>query len=224
MKITQLILLSLVALLPAAQASLIITIAPDGSGNARMLVTGSGNTVSTFDGGWSSTGVGSLVGLVSTKPFKTFFASGNSSPRLYFSLDFEVAGFQVTAGTQTRTLSGFTFNDDGSRDDLSMGFDATWDTNGAGVGAISVDPSPWQTIRFRNTATYSNPAGEALRFKGNFKTGSYRFSAGDANNFWGGSRSPSGIRLVISTDVIPEPTSALLLLLPATALLRRKRL
>ena len=231
MRVTQLCFacLSLVVLLSPAQAVLTITIAPDGSGNARMLVVGSGSTTSTTQGSWGGSGFGNgglFNGNFTTNPFNNFF-SGAAARSIYTLNDFEIDGFQVTAGTQTRTLDRFTFEDDGSfQDDFSMGFGdgttaTTWDTDGAGVGTISVLDDGWQTIRFRNTSTFTNPAGEALVFTDNFNVGTYTFS--NLNNiFWGGSNT-NGITLVISGDVIPEPTSALLLLLPATALLSRKR-
>ena len=61
----KLILFSLVALLSPAQTGLTITIAPDGSGNARMLVTCSGSTISTGFGSWNTdgTGVGAIFVL-----------------------------------------------------------------------------------------------------------------------------------------------------------------
>ena len=218
-------LLCLVVLLSPAQAGLIITIAPDGSGNARMLVTGSGSTTSTTSGSWD--GINDGVGLFqTTNPFNSFF-SGATARSIYFFQDFEIDGFQVSAGTQTRTLDRFTFDDDGnSGDDFSLGFgdgtnSRTWDTDGEGVGAISVLETAWQTIRFRGNILFANPAGGALSFTDNFNVGTYTFDS--ANNvFWGGSAT-NGITLVVSNAVIPEPTSALLLLLPATALLRRKR-
>ena len=218
-------LLCLVVLLTPAQAGLIITIAPDGSGNARMLVTGEGSTYFSTSSIWEITGTGSFIGSRTTNPFNVFFASV-SGLIFYLFQDFEIDGFQVTAGTQTSTLDRFSFDDGDSGDDFYVGFgDGTnftpWDTDGAGVGAISVDPSPWQTIRFRGTTNFANPAGEALVFTDNFNVGTYTFDSAD-NVFWGGTRT-DGITLVISGDVIPEPTSALLLLLPATALLRRKR-
>ena len=65
----------------------------------------------------------------------------------------------MTAGTQTRTLNRFTFDDDGnSEDDFSLGFDAAWDTNGVGVGAISILETSWQTIRFRDNNPFSATA------------------------------------------------------------------
>ena len=133
----------------------------------------------------------------------------------------------MTAGGQTRSINRFTFDGDGSFDNYYVGFgDGTagtaWDTDGAGVGAISVLETAWQTIRFRINTPFANSPGEALVFTNNFNVGTYIFNS--ANNvFWGGSNT-DGITLIISGDVIPEPTSALLLLLPATALLRRKRL
>ena len=216
--------LSLVVLLSPAQAALTITIAPDGSGNARMLVVGSGSTTSTTEGTWETHGVGSFLGEFGVNPFNNFFASADAFA-IYTSQDFEIDGFQVSAGTQTRSLNRFTFDDIGPFDRLSMGFGdgttaTTWDTDGVGVGAISVFDTFWQTIRFRGTSTFANSAGEALSFAGNFNVGIYTFDAPN-NVFWGGSNT-DGITLVISGDVIPEPTSALLLLLPATALLKRK--
>ena len=227
MKVTRLCFacLSLVVLLSPAQAGLIITIAPDGSGNARMLVTGSGSTTSTTIGNWDTDGSGGVNGLSTFDPFNNFF-SGAVARLAYTAQDFEIDGFQVSAGTQTRTLDRFTFDDDGSSlDDYSMGFGdgtarTTWDTDGAGVGIISVLDTFWQTIRFRDTTTFSNPAGEALVFTDNFNVGTYTSDA-FANVFWGGRT--DGITLVVSNAVIPEPTSALLLLLPAIALLKRKR-
>ena len=219
-------LLCLVVLLSPAQAVLTITIAPDGSGNARMLVVGSGSTTSTTSGNWDNNGSGEFSGVITTNPFQELF-SGGVTRFTYANQDFEIDGFQVRAGAQTRTLDRFSFDDDApSSDNLSMGFgDGTagtpWDTDGAGVGAISVFETVWQTIRFRNTTTFANPAGEALVFTDNFNVGNYTF-VGNSNVFWGGTRM-DGIRLTINGDVIPEPTSALLLLLPATALLKRKR-
>ena len=219
-------LLCLVVLLSPAQAGLIITIAPDGSGNARMLVTGSGSTTSTTLGNWDNNGSGGFNGNVTANPFNNFF-SGALAQFGYTAQDFEIDGFQVSAGTQTRTLDRFTFDDDtpNSGDDFSLAFGngtagTTWDTDGAGVGAISVPYTAWQTIRFIGAATFAN-SGEALVFTDNFNVGTYTFDS--ANNvFWGGSLT-DGITLTVSSDVIPEPTSALLLLLPSTALLRRKR-
>ena len=213
-------LLCLVVLLSPAQAALTITIAPDGSGNARMLVIGSGSTTSTTQGDWDTRGAGVFEGDATSDFFNSFFAGATASFN-YTDQDFEIDGFQVTTGTQARTISRFTFDDDGnSGDDFSIsGF--VRNTNGAGVGAISVLETFWQTIRFRDTTTFANPAGEALSFAGNFNVGIYTFNS-DNNVFWGGTRT-DGITLVISSDVIPEPTSALLLLLPATALLKRKR-
>ena len=188
--------------LSSAQAVLIITIAPDGSGNARMLVTGSGSTTSTTQGNWDTAG-----GVTSS----------------YTNQDFEIDGFKVTTGTQTRTLNRFSFNDDSPRsggfhgDDFSMGFG-----DGTGVGVISVLDNVWQTIRFRNDNPFSATADEALVSIGNFNEGIYRSLNDTDNFFWGGSFA-QGITLIISSDAIPEPTSALLLLLPATALLKRKR-
>ena len=219
-------LLCLVVLLSPAQAGLIITIAPDGSGNARMLVTGSGSTTSTTEGFWEQDGNGELVGSGTTNPFNNFF-NGASISFVYNNQDFEIDGFQVSAGTQTRTLDRFTFGDDGSSfDEFSLSFgDGTartiWDTDGEGVGVISVLETAWQTIRFRDTTTFANSPGEALVFTDNFNVGTYTFDD-SGNVFWGGSTT-NGITLVISGDVIPEPTSALLLLLPATTLLKRKR-
>ena len=228
MKVTQLCLalLCLVVLLSPAQAGLIITIAPNQHGNALMLVTGSGSTTSTSLGTWNNKGSGEFYGNA-INPFNNFFASGVISST-YTAKDFEIDGFQVSAGSQTRTLDRFVFEDGGSSsDNYSLDFgDGTastiWDTNGVGVGAISVLETAWQTIRFRDTTTFANPAGEALVFTDNFNVGTYTFFSFN-NTFWGGSAT-NGITLVISGDVIPEPTSALLLLLPATALLRRKRL
>ena len=220
-------LLCLVVLLSPAQAVLTITIAPDGSGNARMLVIGSGSTTSTTLANWDTDGSGVFIGDVPTNPFNSFFNGTNASFR-YTNQDFEIDGFQVSAGTQTRTLDRFIFEDDGSaHDDFSLGFGdgtarTTWDTDGEGVGVISVFETAWQTIRFRGTSTFANPAGEALVFTDNFNVGNYTFNPYSGNVFWGGSDT-DGIRLIISGDVIPEPTSALLLLLPATALLKRKR-
>ena len=221
-------LLCLVVLLSPAQAGLIITIAPNQHGNALMLVTGSGSTTSTGIGDWgNSLRAGGAFGGATTDPFNSFF-SGALAGGGYTAQDFEIDGFQVSAGTQTRTLDRFTFDDDGpSRDDYSLGFGdrtttTTWDTLGAGVGAISVLETAWQTIRFRDNTPFANSPGEALVFTDNFNVGTYIFDS-DNNVFWGGSVT-DGITLVISGDVIPEPTSALLLLLPATALLRRKRL
>ena len=228
MRVTQLCfaLLCLVVLLSPAQAVLTITIAPDGSGNARMLVTGSGSTSSTTLGNWDNNGSGGFSGVITTNPFNNFFSAGVTRFN-YANQDFEIDGFQVSAGTQTRTLDRFSFDDDAPfSDNLSMGFGdgttaTTWHTDGAGVGAISVFETAWQTIRFRDTTTFANPAGEALVFTDNFNVGNYTF-VGNSNVFWGGTRI-DGITLVISGDVIPESTSALLLLLPATALLKRKR-
>ena len=220
-------LLCLVVLLSPAQAGLIITIAPDGSGNARMLVTGEGSTTSTTDGNWLDDGSDGFNGGVTTNPFNNFF-SGAVATLGYTNQDFEIDGFQVTAGSQTRTLGRFVFEDDGSsEDDFTMGFGdgtagTTWDTDGVGVGAISVLETSWQTIRFRDNTTFANSPGEALVFTDNFNVGAYTFR-GTANIFWGGTGGTDGITLIISGDVIPEPTSALLLLLPATALLKRKR-
>ena len=219
-------LLCLVVLLSPAQAGLIITIAPNYDGTAVMLVTGEGSTTSTGFGTWDSNGSGRFTGESTTNPFNNFFVGANASTT-YTTQDFEIDGFQVTAGTQTRTLDRFVFEDDGSsRDDFSLGFGdgtnfTTWDTDGAGVGVISVLDTFWQTIRFRDTTTFANSPGEALVFTDNFNVGTYTFD-GASNVFWGGSVT-DGITLVISGDVIPEPTSALLLLLPATALLKRKR-
>ena len=220
-------LLCLVVLLSPAQAGLIITIAPDGSGNARMLVTGSGSTTSTAQGGWSSTGTSNFFLGPPADPFNSFF--GNGVPANTYTLnDLEIDGFQVTAGSQTRSLNRFTFNDAYfTFDAFSLGFgDGTtgtpWDTEREAVGAISVLETAWQTIRFRDTTTFANSPGEALVFTDNFNVGTYTFSS-DNNVFWGGSNT-DGITLVIRGDVIPEPTSALLLLLPATTLLKRKRL
>ena len=228
MKVTKLCfaLLSLVVLLSPAQAGLIITIAPDGSGNARMLVTGSGSTTSTTQGDWDFNGNGVFRVGATTNPFNNFFASGVFSDN-YTAQDFEIDGFQVIAGTQTRSLNRFVFLDDGSSfDGFSTYFgDGTvgtpWGTEGAGVGAISVLETAWQTVRFRDTTTFANSPGEALVFTDNFNVGIYTFTSIN-NFFWGGSVT-DGITLIISSDVIPEPTSALLLLLPATALLKRKR-
>ena len=219
-------LLCLVVLLSPAQAVLTITIAPDGSGNARMLVIGSGSTTSTTWGDWDRDG-GDIFSGGGTTPFNSFFNSATASFN-YTDQDFEIDGFQVSAGTQTRTLDRFTFEDDGSSlYNYSMGFGdgttaTTWDTDGVGVGAISVFETAWQTIRFRDNTPFANPAGEALVFTDNFNVGTYTFN-NFGNAFWGGSLL-QGITLVISGNVIPEPTSALLLLLPATALLKRKRL
>ena len=218
-------LLCLVVLLSPAQAGLIITIAPDGSGNARMLVTGSGSTTSTRSGTWDTNGGSAFLGAGSINPFNSFFGNGLSS-NVYTEQNFEIDGFQVTAGSQTRSLNHFDFEDDGSEDNYSLGFgDGTartiWDTNGAGVGAITVIESPWQTIRFRDNTPFANSPGEALVFTDNFNVGTYTFNS-NSNVFWGGTRT-DGITLVVSNAVIPEPTSALLLLLPAIALLRRKR-
>ena len=229
MRVTQLCFacLSLVVLLSPAQAVLTITIAPDGSGNARMLVVGSGSTTSTTRGNWKTNGSGQFSGGITTNPFNNFFSGAAGTTSDYTDQDFEIDGFRVMAGIRTRTFDRFTFDDDGSaRDDFSMGFGdgtnfTTLDTNGASVGVISVFETAWQTIRFRGTSTFSNPAGEALVFTDNFNVGTYTFSDSD-NFFWGGSRT-NGITLEIISDVIPEPSSALLLLLPATALLKRKR-
>ena len=221
-------LLCLVVLLSPAQAGLIIAIAPDGSGNARMLVTGSGSTTSTGVGNWRPTGTSNFFLGPPADLFNSFF--GNGLPANTYTLnDLEIDGFQVTAGSQTRSLNRFTFNDDAggsSFDAFSLGFgDGTfgtpWDTEGEAVGAISVLETAWQTIRFRDTTTFANSPGEALVFTDNFNVGTYTFSS-DNNVFWGGSNT-DGITLVIRGDVIPEPTSALLLLLPATTLLKRKR-
>ena len=218
-------LLCLVVLLSPAQAGLIITIAPDGSGNARMLVTGSGSTTSTTEGFWDQDGNGELVGLGNTRPFNSFFASGYTAGT-DLAQDFEIDGFQVSAGSQTRSLNHFGFAYDVSFNIFSLSFgDGTartiWDTDGEGVGVISVLETAWQTIRFRDNTPFANSPGEALVFTDNFNVGTYTFDD-SANVFWGGSTT-NGITLVISGDVIPEPTSALLLLLPATALLKRKR-
>ena len=200
---------------------------------AVMLVTSLGSTTSTTSGNWDTDGSGGFNGGA-INPFNNFFANGLARFS-YGTQDFEIDGFRVTAGTQTRTLDRFTFDDDGSSsDDFSMGFGdgisgTTWDTYkypnqegvSTGVGVISVFETAWQTIRFRGTASFANPAGEALVFTDNFNVGTYTFG-GASNVFWGGTRT-DGITLVISGDVVPEPTSALLLLLPATALLRRKR-
>ena len=235
MKVTQLCfaLLCLVVLLQPAQANLIIIISPDGSGNARMRVVGSGSTTSTTRGNWDTSGASRLSGInlpsFGTNPFNNLFGK-DSIPNLYSFQDFEIDGFQVTAGTQTRTLNRFTFDDDGdSGDDLVLSFGdgtnaTTWDTDGEGVGAISVLETAYQTIRFRTGIGFSSNhlPGETLRFNGNFNVGFYSFESNDDNAFWGGSNS-EGITLIVSSDVIPEPTSALLLLLPATALLGRKR-
>ena len=215
-------LLCLVVLLSPAQAGLIITIAPDGSGNARMLITGEGSTTSTAEGDWDGEGAGVFEGDATSDSFNSFFA-GASVRSNYFLQDFEIDGFQVTTGTETGTFNRFTFGDDtpDSGDDFSIS-GALRETNVASVGAISVLETAWQTIRFIGTSTFANSPGEALSFAGNFNVGTYTFDS--ANNvFWGGTRT-DGITLVISGDVVPEPTSALLLLLPATALLRRKRL
>ena len=229
MKVTQLCfaLLCLVVLLSPAQAVLTITIAPDGSGNARMLVVGSGSTTSTTEGTWNTDGGGAFLGGSRTNPFNSFF-NGAVARFRYTTQDFEIDGFQVSAGTQTRSLKRFVFDDDGSSfDDYSIVFSdgtagsTTWDTEGVGVGAISVLETSWQTIRFIGTSTFTNPAGEALSFTDNFNVGIYTFTS-PRNVFWGGSV-VDGITLVVSNAVIPEPTSALLLLLPATALLKRKR-
>ena len=219
-------LLCLVVLLSPAQAGLIITIAPNYDGTAVMLVTGSGSTTSTTEGTWNTHGGGAFVGGIRSNPFNSFF-NGGVARFFYNSQDFEIDGFRVTAGSQTRTLNRFVFADDGSlRDDFSLGFGdgtagTTWDTNGVGVGAISVLDTFWQTIRFRGTSTFANSPGEALSFTDNFNVGTYTFNAVH-NIFWGGNVT-DGITLIISGDVVPEPTSALLLLLPATALLKRKR-
>ena len=214
-------LLCLVVLLSPAQAGLIITIAPDGSGNARMLITGEGSTTSTTGSSWGRDGAGVFEGSATSNYFNSFFA-GASANTDYFSQDFEIGGFQVTAGSLTRTISRFTFDDDGnSGDDFSISASGVFDANGISVGAISVLETAWQTIRFLGTPTFANPAGEALSFAGNFNVGTYTFDS--ANNvFWGGTTT-DGITLVVSNAVIPEPTSALLLLLPAIALLKRKR-
>ena len=221
-------LLSLVVLLSPAQAVLNIYISPDGSGNAVMLITGSGSTTSTTLGGWDDGGSGGFNGDVTTNYFNSFFNGANTSLN-YANQDFEIDGFQVTAGSQTLTLDRFTFEDDGSaHDDFSLGFgDGTartiWDTDGEGVGAISVLETAWQTIRFRDTTTFANSPGEALVFTDNFNVGTYTFNPNTANVFWGGSNT-DGITLIISGDVIPEPTSALLLLLLLPSLLlKRKR-
>ena len=218
-------LLCLVVLLSPAQAGLIITIAPDGSGNARMLVTGEGSTTSTATATWDTNGFGTFLAVTGTNLLNSFFDSAGRSSS-YTAQDFEIDGFQVTAGTQTRTLDRFAFDGDGSFDNYFMGFGdgtaaTTWDTNGAGVGAISVLETSWQTIRFRDTTPFANSPGEALVFTDNFNVGIYTFTSA-SNVFWGGSNT-DGITLVVSNAVIPEPTSALLLLLPATALLKRKR-
>ena len=219
-------LLCLVVLLSPAQAGLIITIAPNQHGNALMLVTGSGSTTSTTRGEWDDNGGGGFVGVLTTNPFNNFFSGAGTSSN-YANQDFEIDGFQVSAGTQTRRLNRFKFDDEGVFfDDYSMSFgDGTagtpWDTDGAGVGAISVFDTFWQTIRFRDTTTFANSPGEALVFTDNFNVGTYTFNSFN-NVFWGGSFL-QGITLIVSGDVIPEPTSALLLLLPATALLKRKR-
>ena len=219
-------LLCLVVLLSPAQAGLIITIAPDGSGNARMLVTGSGSTTSVDAGNWGINGSGGFDGGVTTNPFNNFFSVALAR-FAYTAQDFEIDGFQVTAGSQTLILDRFSFEDDGSsHDDYFMNFgDGTagtaWDDDGVGVGAISVLETAWQTIRFRDTPAFTNSPGEALVFTDNFNVGTYTFFSSD-NEFWGGGFL-QGITLVISGDVVPEPTSALLLLLPATALLKRKR-
>ena len=219
-------LLCLVVLLSPAQAGLIITIAPNQHGNALMLVTGSGSTTSTTAGTWDETGTSEFFPVPPSNPFNSFFENGLSSTT-YTDQNFEIDGFQVTAGTQTRSLNFFIFDHhDTLGDGFSLGFGdgtagTTWDTDGVGVGAITVIESPWQTIRFRDTTTFTNSPGEALVFTDNFNVGTYTFTDSD-NVFWGGSNR-DGITLVISGDVIPEPTSALLLLLPATALLKRKR-
>ena len=227
MRVTQLCFacLSLVVLLSPAQAVLTITIAPDGSGNARMLVVGSGSTTSTTSGSWDTAGSEVFSGQIRTNPFNSFF-NGAVARFAYDTQDFEIDGFQVSAGTQTRTLDRFTFGDRPFFYDYSMGFGdgttaTTWDTDGAGVGAITVIESPWQTIRFRDNTPFANSPGEALVFTDNFNVGTYTFNS-PINVFWGGSNT-DGITLIISGDVIPEPTSALLLLLPAIALLKRKR-
>ena len=216
-------LLCLVVLLSPAQAGLIITIAPDGSGNARMLVTGSGSTTSTTQGTWGIDGAGVFEGGVTTNPFNSFFAGARAHTD-FFTQDFEIDGFQVTFGTQTQRLVRFIFEDDtpDSGDDFSISFNTLRiDADGIGVGAISVLETAWQTIRFRDTTTFANSPGEALVFTDNFNVGTYTFDSAD-NVFWGGSIT-NGITLVVSNAVIPEPTSALLLLLPAIALLKRKR-
>ena len=217
-------LLCLVVLLSPAQAGLIITIAPNYDGTAVMLITGSGSTTSTALGGWRQDGAGVFEGDATSDSFNSFF-SGAIANNDYFSQDFEIDGFQVTAGSLTRTLHRFVFEDDtpDSGDDFSISGTGGWgDINGAEVGAISVLETAWQTIRFRDTTTFANSPGEALVFTDNFNVGTYTFDSA-SNIFWGGTRT-DGITLIISGDVVPEPTSALLLLLPATALLKRKRL
>ena len=62
----------------------------------------------------------------------------------------------------------------------------TWDTDGAGVGAISVLETAWQTIRFRDNTPFANPVGEVLVFTDNFNVGTYGFSLDSDNIFWGG--------------------------------------
>ena len=158
-------------------------------------------------------------------PFNSFFANGIADID-YALQDFKIDGFQVTAGRQSFVLKRFTFNDDSSRDTLSMGLGygramfTPWDIMGRGVGTISILEHGWQPIRFRRDTPFSNSPDLALVFTNNFNVGTYTFDSPD-NDFWGDSTT-EGITLIISNDVIPEPTSALLLLLPATALLRRK--
>ena len=64
---------------------------------------------------------------------------------------------------------------------FSLGFgDGTagtaWDTDGTGVGAISVFETAWQTIRFRDNTPFANSPGEALVFTDNFNVGTYTFN------------------------------------------------
>ena len=215
-------LLCLVVLLSPAQAGLIITIAPNYDGTAVMLITGSGSTTSTTEGDWDNDGAGTFEGDTTSDSFNSFFAGANANTDT-FSQDFVIDGFNVTTGTHASTFLRFTFEDDtpNSGDDFSISGTIQLDTDGRAVGAISVLETAWQTIRFIGTSTFANSPGEALSFAGNFNVGTYTFDS--ANNvFWGGTRT-DGITLIISGDVVPEPTSALLLLLPATALLRRKR-
>ena len=207
-------LLSVGLLTTTARADLIIRISKNSLNEAVVSVSASGSTVSTTDGDWDEAGRAS-----GSFGFVNDFARGRSanfsnSP-IYAFNDFRLAtGISITAGTDTRLLDRFEFEDGGVgdfKDDWSLAFgDGTnatpWNTTSTSVGQITVNDSSSHKLLIN---------GNPILFDDYFNSGVTTTQAGAAGNtFWGG--------VFLTTTAVPEPSSLLTIAIALLAIMTRR--
>ncbi len=198
-----------------SRADLIVRISKDSLNEAVVSVSASGSTVSTTQGSWDEAGRAS-----GSFGFVHDFARGragnfNNSPVYAFN-DFRLAtGVSITAGTDTRILDRFEFEDGGGgdfKDDWSMAFgDGTnatpWNTTTTSVGQITVNDTSFHKLLIN---------GNPIKFDDYFNSGVTTTQVGAAGNvFWGG--------VTLTTAAVPAPSSLFPLAIGIAGMVGRRR-